>query len=207
MTTTAVTKGVDGRSARSARTRDAVVDALLSLLDEGDLRPTVRRVAERAGVSIRSVYVRFEDLDALYVEAAQRQWERLSVLVEPLPMDAPTDERVAAFAEQRCRILETAAPVRRAAELQEPFNEALAVSLTWARGVGRDQVARVFEPELARRRGVARTRLLDALDVATGSTTWDVLRRHRGLSPTAARRVVVDMVTALLSTDTTPPRD
>lgn len=202
MTTTTV----DGRAARSARTRDAVVDALLSLLDEGDLRPTVRRVAERAGVSIRSVYVRFEDLDALYVEAAQRQWERLSSLVEPLSMDAPLPERISSFVAQRCRILETAAPVRRAAELQEPFNMALGVSLTWARGVGREQVARVFEPELASRRGAARTRLLDALDVATGSTTWEVLRRHRELSPVAARRVVIDMVTALLSTEPSPPR-
>ena len=202
-----MTTTVDGRSARSARTRDAVVDALLALLDDGDLRPTARRVADRAGVSLRSVYVRFEDLDALYVEAAQRQWERLSALVEPLPADAPLTERISSFVAQRCRILETAAPVRRAAELQEPFNAALGVSLTWARGFARDQVARTFQPELAQRRGAARTRLLDALDVATGSTTWEVLRRHRDLAPVAARRVVIDMVTALTAPthDTSDP--
>jgi TetR/AcrR family transcriptional regulator of autoinduction and epiphytic fitness len=193
-----VTTTVDGRSARSARTHDAVVDAFLELIDEGDLRPTARRVAARAGVSLRSVYVRFADLDALQVAAARRQWERLSALTVPIPLDRSPAERLDAFLAQRCRLLEVAAPVRRAAELQEPFSPGLAESLTWARRVARDQVAEVFAAELGARRGAARTRLLDVLDVATCSTTWEVLRRHRGLSPTAARRVVADMLTALL---------
>ena len=53
---------IDGRLARSARTRHAVVDALLDLLGEGDLRPTAARIAERAGVSLRIVFHHFEDL-------------------------------------------------------------------------------------------------------------------------------------------------
>src|ERR1044072_5768679 len=65
----------DGRSARAARTRDAVVEALLSLLDEGNLRPTARQVAERAGVSLRSVYVHFDDLEDLFTAAAHRFFE------------------------------------------------------------------------------------------------------------------------------------
>jgi TetR/AcrR family transcriptional regulator, regulator of autoinduction and epiphytic fitness len=197
--TTTAAPALDGRAARSARTRDAVVDAFLALIDEGDLRPTARRVAARAGVSLRSVYVRFADLDALHVEAARRQWERLSTLTGPLPLGAPVAERLHAFLRQRCRILEVAAPVRRAAELQEPFSPALAASLAWARGIARDQVAEVFAPELCERTGAARTRLLDTLDVATCSTTWEVLRRHRQLSPGAAKRVVGDTVVALLA--------
>lgn len=193
--------GVDGRTARSAQTRDAVVDALLALLDEGTLRPTARQVAERAGVSLRSVYVRFEDLDAVYVEAARRQWERIAELAGPVPVDGPLDVRRMAFVDQRAEILETAARVRRAAELQEPFSPALAGTLTWARNLARDQITRVFAPELGARRGAARDRLLDALDAATGFGTWDVLRRQRGLDPAAARQVLDDMVTALLAHD------
>jgi TetR/AcrR family transcriptional regulator of autoinduction and epiphytic fitness len=191
--------GIDGRAARAARTRDAVVDALLALLDEGDPRPTARQVAERAGVSLRSVYVRFEDLDALYVEAARRQWERISALAVPVAPDAPLAARRAAFVAQRAEILETAARVRRAAELQEPFSDALAGTLMWARNLARDQVARVFAPELATRRAAASARLLDALDAATGFGTWDVLRRQRGLDPAAARAVVDETVAALLA--------
>ena len=45
---------VDGRLGRGTRARTAVVDALLDLIEEGDLRPTAPRIAERAGVSLRS---------------------------------------------------------------------------------------------------------------------------------------------------------
>ncbi len=126
------------------------------------------------------------------------------MLAEPIPLDASLGARLDALVEQRCRILEVAAPVRRAAELQEPFSPALAESLAWARGIARAQLAEVFAPELSARRGAARTRLLDALDVATGSTTWEVLRRHRSLSPAAARRVVAEMVAALVASAPAP---
>jgi sulfate adenylyltransferase subunit 2 len=46
----------DGRTARSDRTHNAVVDAFLHLLDEGNLRPTTEQIAARAAVSPRSVY-------------------------------------------------------------------------------------------------------------------------------------------------------
>jgi hypothetical protein len=41
---------LDGRSARALRTREAIVDACIGLVEEGELRPTAPRVAERAGV-------------------------------------------------------------------------------------------------------------------------------------------------------------
>ena len=42
----------DGRAARAARTRAAIVDALLALLEEGDLQPTANRIADRAILGI-----------------------------------------------------------------------------------------------------------------------------------------------------------
>jgi hypothetical protein len=39
---------VDGRSARAQRTRDAVVEALVALLEEGDLQPTTSSIADKA---------------------------------------------------------------------------------------------------------------------------------------------------------------
>ena len=67
----------DGRSVRAERTRTAIVDALLSLLDEGDVKPTAERVASRAKVSERSVFQHFSDREALFEAAAQRQFERV----------------------------------------------------------------------------------------------------------------------------------
>jgi AcrR family transcriptional regulator len=188
----------DGRAARAARTRDAVVDAFLELLDAGDPQPTAQRIAARAGVSLRSVYVRFEDLDEVVVSAARRQWERVLEITEPLPTTGPRRARLDAFVAQRCRVLELIAPVRRAAEAQESQSAALATLLAWARQTARDEIAAVFEPELAPLPRAARGRLLDALDVAAGTTTWEALRRHHGRSRNAARGVVAEMLAALL---------
>src|SRR5712691_387739 len=113
----AATSLTDGRSARAARTRDAVVEALLSLLDEGNFRPTARQVAERAGVSLRSVYVHFDDLEDLFTAAAHNHFERMRDLVESIPGDGPLESRLDAFVRQRERIHEASAQVRRAAVL------------------------------------------------------------------------------------------
>src|SRR5437870_4843088 len=67
----------DGRTARGQRTRAAVVDALLALLEEGDLRPPAPRIADRAGVSLRSVFQHFADRETLFAAVAAAQLERM----------------------------------------------------------------------------------------------------------------------------------
>jgi TetR/AcrR family transcriptional regulator, regulator of autoinduction and epiphytic fitness len=201
MATTSITASgrEDGRSARAARTREAVVEALLSLNDEGNLRPTAREIADRAAVSLRSVYVHFEDLEDLFSAAAAKQFERLISLYEPMPTTGPLGERLDAFVSQRTRIMEAAAPVRRAALLQEPFSPALAEVMTLTRNAGRDEIERVFANELDRERGAARARLRASLDVAAGPSTWESLRAHEGLSVEQARLVITEMLTKLLA--------
>src|SRR5437773_2271487 len=80
---------VDGRTARAQRTKAAVVDALLQLINEGDLRPTAPRIAERAKVSLRSVFQHFTDLEALYAAATSREIEIIAGMVEPVTPDGP----------------------------------------------------------------------------------------------------------------------
>ncbi len=101
----AATSLTDGRSARAARTRDAVVEALLSLLDDGNYRPTARQVAERAGVSLRSVYVHFDDLEDLFTAAAHNHFERVRDLVQAIPGDGPLESRLDAFVRQEIELV------------------------------------------------------------------------------------------------------
>src|SRR5207245_4856968 len=110
---------VDGRLGRGARARTAVVDALLDLIEEGDLRPTAPRIAERAGVSLRSVFQHFADLEALYAVAAERQLVMIAGLVRRLSPTGPLDDRLEAFVSQRSRVLEALTSVQRASALQE----------------------------------------------------------------------------------------
>lgn len=189
------TETVDGRSARSQRTRDSVVDAVLALVADGNSRPTAREIAERAGISVRSVYVHFDDLDDLFRAAAGRHFESLSDLLVPIDASLPVPERVTACVDQRVRVHERSGAVRRAAEQWAPQSPALAEVLRQGRVVGRLDLERLFGPVLEGRsdHDVA----LSALDAVLGAETWDGLR-EQGLSVDAAHEVLMHTVSRLL---------
>jgi TetR/AcrR family transcriptional regulator, regulator of autoinduction and epiphytic fitness len=195
---TTVAPASDGRSARAIRTRDAVVDSFLALMDGGNLRPTARQVSERAGVSLRSVFQHFQDLEALFAAAADKQIERLTPLVTEVPAHAPHAERLRLFVKNRTRLLEAISPVRRAALLQEPFSAEIASRLHWSRETNRAEAERAFAPELAALPAKERRDTLAALHAATEWYTWETLRAHDNLSETDAHRVMSRMITALL---------
>jgi TetR/AcrR family transcriptional regulator of autoinduction and epiphytic fitness len=195
-----VAKGArDGRTVRAERTRQALVDALLALLDEGQLQPTAERIAERAGVSERSLFQHFADREALYQAVAVQQYERIVPTLEPIDVSLPLPERIAAFVEQRARLLETVTPVRRAALLLEPESEVVAGWLQSTRRQKAREVERVFRAELEEvdqsRRGV----LLAALVSASAWTSWEALRAHQRLSAERSRAVMRATLSALLA--------
>jgi len=189
---------VDGRSARSERTQAAVVDALLALTDEGDLRPTAARVALRAGVSLRSVFQHFQDMDLLYAIASERQYQRLSSLLEPPSAGGEPGARIEVFVAQRTRLLEAVTPVRRAAVLSEPFSEVVAARLRATRLLAQREVERSFAPELRSLAVGERREVLAALTMATAWPAWESLRAHQGLGARQARAVITRTLRALL---------
>ena len=192
------TPPIDGRSARAERTMDAVVVAFLELVEEGDLRPSAQRVAERAGVSLRSVFHHFADMEALFATAADRQLRRIATLSTRVSAALPLPERIDSFVAARACVLEAVSPVRRASVLTEPFSHEVASRLRGARETMRDEVAHVFAPELSLRAVADRRELLAALTAVTEWPAWESLRTHQALSLVQARRVVTRTIIALL---------
>jgi AcrR family transcriptional regulator len=186
---------VDGRSARAQRTRESVVDAVLELAAAGNARPTAREIADRAGISVRSVYVHFDDLDDLFREAVARHGAQMAAVLTPVDASLPLPERIAAAVDQRVMIHERFGAVRRAAQQWAPKSPALADVLRQGRELGRTDVDRLFGPALAGREdhdlGIA------AVGAVLSSETWDQLR-DQGLSADAAREVLVHAVGRLL---------
>ena len=166
----------DGRTARAARTRAAIVDALLSLLEEGDLQPTANRIAERAGISLRLIYHHFGDLEALFHAAAIRQGERIVQLSTPIPIDLPFDERLDLFVLQRADILEWMTPVRRASLLQEPFSDELQRARDTFVAIGEEHAAALFAEELALVPRERRATIRASMAATSGWNFWDALR-------------------------------
>jgi TetR/AcrR family transcriptional regulator of autoinduction and epiphytic fitness len=188
----------DGRTRRGERTRARIVDAVLELLDAGELRPGAEAIAARAGVSPRTVFTHFPHREALLAAVAVRQEARVRALVEPIRLDAPLTERLDAFVAARTHVLETVSGVRRAALLIEPFAPQVAERLAQARRAGAAQVDAVFAPELAALPAEERPIVRDALVVAAAWPAWEGLRRHQGLGPVAARAAMRRTLAALL---------
>lgn len=185
---------------RAERTRQAIVDALLSLLDEGDIKPTAERVATRAGVSERSVFQHFSDREALFGEAAKRQFERVAPQLDLIPSDLPLPERVEAFVDQRMQFFELVSGVRRAALLLEHESEIVADWLRAVRQANRVEVDRLFGEQIEAHPPSERAVVRAALIAASSWTAWESYRFHQGLEVDNARAALRHSIATLLGT-------
>src|SRR5438270_2018158 len=132
------------------RTREAVVEASIALVNEGDLRPTAPRIAERAKVSVRSIFQHFDDLEGLYAAVGDRLVERLSHLRMSVDRSLPADARVAEVVRQRATLLEAITPIRRAATVHAPFSREVRARLQAGHDFLRTEIESMFATELAR---------------------------------------------------------
>ena len=188
----------DGRAARSHRTRRAILDAMRSLHAESELRPTVPRIAARAGVSLRTVWQQFADREALLIEAVRRDREIQRSLVSRIDPGQPLAARVDAFIAQRTRVLEEMTPTWRAARVHQPFSDQLQHDRKRRNSGGRTEIEQVFAPELSRLAAQQRARLVDALHAISLWSFWETLRTDLELSPLGAREILNSTFTALL---------
>jgi TetR/AcrR family transcriptional regulator, regulator of autoinduction and epiphytic fitness len=183
----AAAKARDGRTVRGERTRQALVEALLALLDEGALRPTAEQIATRAGVSERSVFQHFPDREQLFEAVARQQYERVRPTLRPVDPTLPLPERIDTFVAQRARLYELIKGVRRAALLLEPDSDAVARGLARARNAKAHEVFKVFGREIERAPQAERGALAAALVAAAAWPAWESYRFHQGLSAARAR--------------------
>jgi AcrR family transcriptional regulator len=193
-----VNKSADGRVARGERTRRALAEALITLLEEGDAQPTARRIAERAGVSLRIVFHHFDDLESILHDAVKIQEQRHWRHIRPVAATLPVDERVSRIVRQRTVVYQATAPVRRSAEHFTGTSPTVAAELARGQAWLRGQLQLTFAPELETRRPADARLLLDALEVATSWETWEHLARL-GRSTPICRRTMEALTRAALS--------
>jgi len=167
---------VDGRTARRDRNRVAVLDAVLELFTEGDLSPSPEAVAQRSGLSLRSVYRYVSDSDDLVRAGIDRHLEKVGPLFSFEPIgEGPFDERVEIFVSARLRLHKAIAPAARAAQARmraTPASEIIREGLHARRGMLRVQLSRHFEAELATF-GPQADAILAAADALTQIETID----------------------------------
>ncbi len=168
----------DGRRARRERNRDAVVDALLELYRSGEFAPSTEQIAEAAGLSPRSLFRYFDDVDDLARVAVARQQEYLRPMMElKVSSEATLTERIEAIVRQRVQLYEGIGPVGVVARMRAPTQPILAKGLAMLREALREQIVRAF-PELA----TTRDDRLATLDVLLSYESHQLMREDQGLS-------------------------
>jgi TetR/AcrR family transcriptional regulator of autoinduction and epiphytic fitness len=195
----------DGRQLRRQRNREAVVDALLDLYADGNLRPSTEEIAARSGLSPRSLFRYFEDVDDLTRTAISRIEGRAVSLV---PIDAePRSElavKVTALVEQRFRLFGAVGNAAAVSRLRSPFQPMLAERLTTNRSFLRHQIEALFAPELVHIGRVdrsSRTQALGAADVMCSFEAYQLLLGDQGLSVAQAQATMGACLVALFRPD------
>ncbi|MFC0533935.1 TetR/AcrR family transcriptional regulator [Phytohabitans kaempferiae] len=197
MTGTEAAGRVDGRTARAERTRRAIVEAHLALISEGDLRPTGERIAERAGISLRTLWINFKDMETLFEASGVTVLERQDAAYRQVPTDLPLRQRVDAYCRQRAELMQMFAPIFKAAAMREPTSPQLRRNRAKHIGRVRREVEQLFAPEL-QLAGPGAGELVDALVAASMWPAWSMLRDGLGLDCEGARRAMTRTVSALL---------
>ncbi len=193
----------DGRIARGLRTRESILRAYESLIVGAAAPPTGAELAARAGVSARSVFTHFRDMDGVLAAAARRAFDWMVETHVDIPQDLPLEERLDRFARRQAEILERTAPLYRMfravrhggrRESSPAVNEILS-------GVGqirRRYIEFLFGRELEGRLAEDRQALMEALVLSSSWNAWEGLRLSQSLDPARAQRIMARMLTTLL---------
>jgi AcrR family transcriptional regulator len=187
---------VDGRRQRGERTRQAIIEAALSLQEEGVLVPTAQQISDRAGVLIRSFFRHFEDMETLFKAADDQLRDSYEALFIGGDRDGFLEERVNRAVERRSAAFEKLKNIFLGTKAQLWRYEMLRKNYARnQRGLRKDLEA--WLPELTGLPEVER----ESIHAIASFEMWNRLRSEQGLSETASISVVKSTLISLLSSD------
>ncbi|MEM9810803.1 MAG: TetR/AcrR family transcriptional regulator [Pseudomonadota bacterium] len=182
----------DGRRLRGLANRDAIVRAMMELIEAGHVSPSAARVAEVAGVGLRTVYRHFDDLDALYQEmAAIVRADLEPVLTRPLKT-APVHERLEELIHGRVQVYERIMPLKIAANIRRFSSEYLMQDYLSVLRKEEKSLRLALEPVAP-----VEDELFHSLLIAISFQVWRGLRLDHGHTVEEAEGVVRRMVRSL----------
>ncbi len=185
---------VDGRRLRSERSRQAIIEAALELMEEGVLVPTAQVISERAGVGIRSFFRHFADMETLFVEIDEQSRESVEAVFIGGDRDGTTEERLLHAMERHAEgyerhakmILSTAAQRWRYEFLRKNYAR-------YQRGLRKD-----LDDWLPELKTLSREQR-EAVDAIASFEMWHRLREHQGLSKKKATEIIVSLIGGLMA--------
>jgi AcrR family transcriptional regulator len=173
---------IDGRRLRSERTKQLIMEAFLALLRESPTMPTAAQIAERAGYSVRSIFERFPDLEALRVATVDYSLAQSAALAPPRHVDGDRQTRIKSHVETRAGTCERGISLWRAFLFAVGESEEMKRRLRIARQRTIDRFEIMYRAELSTLGEVERRFLLIALEALTDNESWARMREVYGMS-------------------------
>jgi TetR/AcrR family transcriptional regulator of autoinduction and epiphytic fitness len=169
------TPSTDGRRLRRERSRNAIIDAVFALIRDGKVPPTVDDVAERAGVSVSSVFRNFDGLDDLQRQAFDRFQERFEHLfAAPTNRDADVATRLREHVRTRIELYMAAGPLMHVARQRSLDYQPMAEGVAHMRERLSAQTRQRFAAEIQDLTPADAANLIAFIDASTSPEAYDL---------------------------------
>jgi AcrR family transcriptional regulator len=193
----ATTISLDGRRERGARNKEAVVSALLELYSQGEVQPPAARIAELAGVSERSVFRYFDDMEDLASCAITVQWERVRDLYETLDSSGDLTQRINSIVDHRLKLYDKVGNVMRVAVVAAYKSQVVASAVKERRLIMGRRALQQFENELKSTSDIENKERI--LDYTLSLENIIYLKEALGLSHSKVRETLTAAITSLFA--------
>ena len=200
MSDTAPEERIDGRRQRTQVTRANIVNAAIALQNEGNMRPSMQQIAERAGVSLRTAFQHFPEKGQLrqaVLDELTRQ-HRVDPPPAEIAMHSALDARMKRFLEIRSKQLEALTPHRRAANSMIATSKPLQEHRIKVRQRFRNVVETWFAAELDALTDASRKKWLVAIATLVDWEMWQSLRTFPNRSVSECREYLALLLEASL---------
>ncbi len=166
---------------------------MLDLVEAGDVQPSAAKVAEAAGVGLRTVFRHFDDMDSLYREMSVAIESRvLPILLKPFLADNWRD-RIREMAARRTEVFEAILPYRISAGLKRFHSAFLMQDYRRLLRIECSTIDAVLPPTVQ-----ADPVCANLLYLALNFQSWRSLRHDQDLPVEEARAVYLRMVDGVL---------
>ena len=174
---------IDGRSLRRERNRQDIVDALLGLIENGETEISAALIASKAGLSERSIFRYFDDVNDLYRSVCDLAFSKEIeyALIDDAGIGS-LETKIENFVNQRVRIYtmnEKIAPAARSFAFKNPI---IKNQLVFGRKLLRAQITKHFAEELSAFDKSEQQVAVATIDALTTFESYDMMRSDQKMS-------------------------
>ena len=193
--TTVPASAVDGRSLRRERNRQDIVDALLGLIENGETEISAALIASKAGLSERSIFRYFDDVNDLYRSVCDLAFSKEIeyALIDDAGVGS-LDTKIENFVNQRVRIYtmnEKIAPAARSFAFKNPI---IKNQLVVGRKLLRTQIIKHFAEELSVFDKQQQQVAVAIIDSLTTFEYYDMMRSDQKMSVQTIKSVLTESI-------------